>query len=215
MTQDQRNKIGFIWASIARIYGKELEKNTLKIMIDSVEDLQFEKIISSLNNWPKTSKLNRHPFPAELRELIIPEINERSVAIVLARKIDKAIRDHGSMWDQGIMGFNGIFFEGGGKIFPTWKEAVIEELGQIGWATIVQKGGWLQTRNSANEMDEQGFIAQTRDQIQANIQLEKQGVDLRLLEMPKPKSFLGIPSLSDKNTLNFIETKRMENEWQT
>jgi hypothetical protein len=205
MTQEERQSVGEYWLGLAQMYGKDINRIAMKIMLDSVDDLPADGVVKALEGWARTSKLGRHPLPADIRDVINPPVDDRAVAIVLARKIDKAVSKHGWAWDHGIMGSNGIYFEGGGKVFSTWKEAVIEELGPIGWATISQKGGWLQTRNSANEMDEQGFIAQTRDQIQANMQLERQGVDLARLEMPKPSANEGSLQLTNIQKLITIK----------
>jgi len=187
MTQQERNTMGEYWVGLAQMFGRDLSKMSLKIMLDAIDDLDFQDCMNALSKWAQTSKLGRPPLPADLRDMINPPVDDRAVAIVMARKIDKSVRDHGWAWDHGIMGPDGVYYVGNGKPFATWKEAVLEELGPIGWATICQKGGWLQTRNSANDMEEVNFIAQTRDQIQSTMQLERQGVDLAKLDMPKPK----------------------------
>jgi len=133
-------------------------------------------------------------LPAELREAINPLVDKKAFATELARKIDKAISRHGYNWDKGFFGPNGIYWENDqGHIFTSFKEAVISEIGPVGWHVVCARGGWLNTRNSANEMEQGIFFAQMREQIAASLQLSEQGVDVAKIVMPTKEKTLGHP----------------------
>lgn len=206
MNQRERTHLAEQWAGLAQMYGRELNKTSLKIMIDAVEDLELKDVICAFTEWVKTSKQSRYPLPADIRQIVQPETDDKSLAIVLARKLDKAISTHGYNWEEGYFGANGNYWEGAMRAqFPSFKEAVLSELGPIGWATIRLKGGWKQTCQSANEMEEGMFIAQTRDLVQSNMELERQGVDLAKLDMPKPKNEITSANESIKSLLSSVK----------
>lgn len=205
MTPQERIAVAEAWTVIAATFGRDLTRATMKAMLDAIDDLPFEAVMRSLNGWMRTSKTGRHPYPAEIREAIHPEVNSRLSATEIARKIDRACIKHGFYWSQGIMGPNGFYFEDDkGNKFPTFKEAVISELGLIGWHAIYTRGGWEQMAQSANSMDEGQFIAQLRDQCEASIQLQKQGYDFLALDMPGSKK-----ESIDSNILKLLGDKKL------
>lgn len=186
MNHEERIKVGEVWVGIAGMYDKQINPQSLRIMLDAVDDISFEKLMRAMNDWTKTSKLSRHPYPADLIAMVNPEIDKKLVAIDLARKIDKAVAKHGYNWQEGFFHSDGNYWnDDKGNKFYSFKEAVISELGEIGWHAICARGGWLRVRESANAMEEGTFIAQMRDQIQSSMALAEAGHDVTKIEMPK------------------------------
>ncbi len=193
MTQLDRDNVAQAWLTIAQMYGKELAVPVLKVMVDAVEDMPANDVLNFLGRWPKITKAERHPFPKEVRDGIKPPIDSKILAIELARKIDKSICDHGATWSHGCWyGEQGPFFEarvnGKTELFGTFKEAVIAELGPIGWNVICTRGGVENVLSAIREMDEGTFIAQLRDQVQSTYQLAEQGVDVTRISLPDKQS---------------------------
>lgn len=198
MTQQERNLVGELWINVALMYGKEIQAPALKLFLNSVDDLQSVDILSALNKWIRVSKMGRHPFPSEIREMINPQLDSREVAMTLARMIDKAVTKFGYTWAWGEQVNGETYFKGGNEYHWTFKEAVIAELGPLGWHAICSKGGWQNLRDSANDMEEGTFIAQLRDQIQSSHNLAKSGADLTKIEMPSQKK----QELSNEGSVN-------------
>lgn len=192
MNQAERQKVGEYWLGLASMYGKEINQMALKIMLDSVSDLPAEKVLKAFNEWSMSSKQNRHPLPADIREMISPNLDQRAVANDLVRKIDRAIMKHGYVWQEGYFHENGNYWQANEKIFVSFKEAVIEEVGPIGWHVLCSRGGWANICRSSNEMEEGQFVAQLRDQIQGSMSLAEKGIDVSQIDMPKP-SLLEVP----------------------
>lgn len=193
MTDHERAQIGSTWLILAQMNGKEVQPAALSMMLDAISDLPAQKVINALNDWCAKSKAGRHPFPAELRDMVKPAIDSKALAIDLARKIDKSICDHGATWSHGCWyGEQGPFFEarvnGKTELFGTFKEAVIAELGPIGWNVICTRGGVENVLSAIREMDEGTFIAQLRDQVQSTYQLAEQGVDVTRISLPDKQS---------------------------
>lgn len=195
MNLEERKRIGELWVGLGSMYGKEIPRQTMTLMLNAIQDLNPLSIEKVLNEWAVKSKLGRHPLPVEIREAINPTLNSRDVANELARKIDKAVGRYGYMWASGVMGPDGFYWDGGGEKWGSFKEAVIAELGDVGWHVVCSRGGWSHVRESANEMDEGQFIAQMRDQIESTIRLKQSGVDVTKISMPsgEHKSLTGEP----------------------
>jgi hypothetical protein len=191
MSQEERSRLAEYWLNLAVMYGKDIPRPTLRLMVDAVCDLGFGPIMGALEKWAKTPGKHSYPLPGDIRGILMPEIDLKAVAVALARKIDNCVSKHGWAWDQGVFSEDTMIFMGGDRPHATFKEAVIAELGPIGWEIIRQKGGWASTCRSANEMEEGMFIAQTRDLVHATLQLESQGVNLQQLGMPTKENLQG------------------------
>lgn len=185
MNQEQRTKIGRVWVSLAQLHGKELNPGVLKMILDSVSDLDPDQVLNALNQWAKTSKMLRHPLPAEIRQMVCPELDENSIAIEIAHKIDYLVIKLGYAWEMGIFNGDGmIYLNTKNQAFLNFKDAVISEIGEIGWAVVCKRGGWRAVAQSSNEMEEGTFKAQMREQVKAVMTMQKHGADLARLEMP-------------------------------
>lgn len=205
MNTNERVAVAEIWGVIAATCGKDLNQVSLKMMVDAVDDLPGNEVVAALQRWFRETKTHRFPLPAEVRYLVRPKPSSRVVAIELARKIDKALMSHGYVWESGYFSSNGYLWEsntGSGRIsFPSFKDAVIAELGEIGWHAICSRGGWSRLIESQKVMDEGQFIAQLRDQIESSTILAEQGVDVAMIEMPK-RSDAGNGSISNRSDVS-------------
>lgn len=156
MNTQQRNLIGERWIGLAQMYGKEVTKSALTIMLTSIEDLDPAKVLQALDKWAVNSKLARHPFPAELRELINPKVENRDLAIETTQRIRQAVSKFG--WPN-----------------PDQARAFI---GEEGWVAVSRMGGWQWLcQNLGVEIPEHAFIAQTRDALNSRLNLESAGID--------------------------------------
>lgn len=154
MSPDQRAKAAEAWASVAAVYGRDLSRPSLKIMIDAVEDLPGHKVIEAILAWPRTAKQMRHPYPAEIRELIKPTVSTDALAREAAARIVQAIGKFG--WAQ--------------------PEAARAFIGEIGWQVVKRYNGWgYICENHGVELDPGTFHAQARDLAKTMIELEQAG----------------------------------------
>lgn len=213
MTQDQKNKIATVLAYMCEYYSKSLSKPAIQMMVEDLADLDFQQVYDAFGTYRKDPRNSQFPLPAKIREVINPAIDKRNVAVELAYRIDKAISKHGYNWVDGYYSEKGNYWnDNKGNTFSTFKEAVISELGEIGWHAICSRGGWSRVSSSANEMQEGQFISQMRDQIQATITLKEQGVDVARIGMPSAGSSLQIEQglQSSKDVLSLISSKSEE-----
>lgn len=201
MTQEQRNNLGQILMAMGIMYGRnDLTPPVLSMYLDDLEaaGLSFDQAVQAVTRYRRESKNTRFPLPSQLIETLRPTSDPKALANDLARRIDKSLTSHGYLWHHGyfhdyddnrqpICRFEANTPEGK-KVFWTWKEAVIAELGEIGWHAICSRGGWDALAQSQREMPEGMFIAQLRDQVDASITLVRQGVDVTQIALPAPKN---------------------------
>jgi hypothetical protein len=156
MTQQERIRIGELWMGLAQMYGKEIPRPALSIMLNAVADLDAVKIEKALNDWAMTSKLSRHPLPADIREIIQPTMDPSHEAQECVSLIFESIRQFG--WADPL----------GAK----------EHMGELAWGIVVSHGGWTNLcQNLGTEISESTFRAQARDLAIARITSGRRGLD--------------------------------------
>lgn len=186
MTSEQKNEVARLYNATCKVFDKVLDADVLKMQVEDLADLPFEKVMRALIDYRRNAKNTTWPRANKIREIINPKIDTKDLAVELSRKIDKAISKFGWGWSEGVFINGETYFLGGGKYHWTFKDAVIAELGEIGWHVIATRG-WIQLRNSANEMNEGVFIAQLQNQVQSSLNLASQGVDITKIELPSSK----------------------------
>lgn len=173
------------YVTTAMLYDKVVDRNLAYLAASDLSDLPFQECMMALQKYRKNSFNKCWPKPADLRVIVNPKGDSRHVAITLAYAIDKAISKHGWSWEKGYYGLNGNYWKDkDGNTFNTFKDAVISELGEIGWHVICSRGGWNNLCESSRNMEEGIFIAQLRDQAQASITLKDQGIDITKIALP-------------------------------
>lgn len=126
MTQDERNKVGTAIAFTAQYYGREFKKEVLAMMVSDLEDLSATAVLEALNAYRRDPKSKTFPLPAQIRDLISPEINPEAEARELLGRVKSAITQFGYM--QG--------------------ESARNYIGDTGWQIVRDAGGWLNLCNS-------------------------------------------------------------------
>lgn len=148
MNQEQRNQIGRTWVDVARMYGKELQPGTLRIMLDAVVDLDPDRVLAELRRWVQESRRMTFPLPGELRHMIIPQVDPDAMAREIAGRCVDAIKRFG--WPQ--------------------PENAREYIGEHGWTAIEHSGGWMHfCREHGVGIDPGIFSAQARETIKGRI----------------------------------------------
>lgn len=144
MNAFERQQIGDKWLDIAAMFGKDISIQSLKMMLNAVDHLDFEKTNQALDKWVKTTKLGRHPYPSELITLVSPELDESDIAKIIAGKIQEAVSKFGYSNYNDAMTF----------------------VGPLGKKVVDRFGGWSYLcENLGLNIQIGTFIAQARDMI--------------------------------------------------
>ncbi len=126
MTQDERNKVGTAIAFTAQYYGREFKKEVLAMMVSDLEDLSATAVLEALNAYRRDPKSKTFPLPAQIRDLISPEINPEAEARELLGRVKSAITQFGYMQEESARNY----------------------IGNTGWQIVRDAGGWLNLCNS-------------------------------------------------------------------
>lgn len=150
---------------LAEFYKESLTPNQIKMYSEDLEDLSAEKLRESIVRYRRDPKNQKFPLPTMLRSMLSPSSNIRSIGTEIAQKIYKAISRHGSEWAIGYISTDGpnyfIGYRGDEKrIFTNWRDAVIWEIGDLGFE-VIRLIGWKQL--CEDETDKGIMIAQMRD----------------------------------------------------
>lgn len=187
MNQENRKKIAYELEAMGVYYSKQLNPQALSMMVSDLEDLPIELVLMAIKKYRQNPKNRTFPLPAQIREVITPQTDDRSLSIELSRKVLKALNNHGWAWQHGFYENGKPYFEDDkGNRFDSFREAVISELGNLGWEIIETRGGWQNLALMANEQEEGIYAAQLRDQIEATLKNKKAGVDISKIPIPSP-----------------------------
>ncbi len=187
-----RISIGELWIGLAQMYGKDISKPSMSIMLNAISDLDSRAVEKVLNEWAKTSKLGRHPFPAEIREKINPQLNSKDLARDTSMRVVQAVQKFGY----------------------TQPEEAETFIGPAGWVAVKRWGGWKYICEGLGvTLDVTTFAAQLRDLLESQVNLERSGVDLnkpaieqsKKEELDNPEGQRRIAQL-----LNLNKTKEMK-----
>jgi hypothetical protein len=186
----------------ANYYSFSLSRQVLEMYVDDLSLWPEQKVIEAYKTYRRNPKNKSFPLPASIIEILNPTLDKKNVAIELSRKIQRCISRHGWNWEQGNWSEDGNYWiDLNNRVHWTFIDAVESDLGEIGWQAIRSRGGWKALCESSNEMDEQGFIAQSRDQISAELNNSELGVKIEDLKMPTPENPLQVS--------NVIELKKL------
>ena len=183
--------------SLAKICKFDLDEDTLDLYERHLASLGFKAVAFAIEDIAANRKTNE-PFPSirEIREKIIPEVSNKSVADDVANRLIAAFKKHGSNWGSGYFSTshpNNHFFEArtpeGVKHFDTFQEAFLAECGEVAWQTVQRMGGyssvcgeWGMSENPS------AFRAQLRDMVQSIMEQAKAGKLNTPPALPEPQN---------------------------
>lgn len=169
-TQEQRNIFAKEFILTAKLYDKEIGIDLAKMIIEAIEDLNFEECRKALKIYIADPKYKTWPRPADIRSISNPYLENTDQGKLIAAKIYEAIGKFGYSNYLQAMEFIG----------ETGKEAV-NKFG--GWSLICEQVGPI--------IQPSTFMAQMRDLVTVMIKEKQTGNNLNQLEY-KPENNLKI-----------------------
>lgn len=143
MNGTERVAIGELWLGLAAMYGREIPRAALSLMLNAIADLDAARVELAMNEWVKSSKNRMHPLPGDIRAMVEPVVDIDSAAREIAGRITGAITKFG--WCNA-------------------RDAEIS-IGEAGWRVVQLWGGWMSLcQNHGLKIDPNAFYAQAREQ---------------------------------------------------
>lgn len=167
MNQQERIGIGELWMAVGQMYGKEINRMALGLLLDAVDDLPANDVAKALKEWVAKSTQQRHPSPAEIREKVRPTPQDKDIAVNTTMRVVEAVKKFG--WPN--------------------PEDARKFVGEAAWKVVCSFGGWMYIcENLGASISLTTFIAQCRDALTAEIGLKKAGVDTTLPALEQPNA---------------------------
>lgn len=132
----------------ARYYGRKIDDDVLLMMAEDLADLCEDEVIAAYHSYRRNPKNRVMPLPAQIREIVQPEIDVDSLAKEIASRIAGAIPKYG------------------------WSNAAAARafIGDDGWRVVERFGGWVYLcENYGLSVDAGTFYAQTRDLLRVRL----------------------------------------------
>lgn len=142
MTVGEKKTLMMLFSQYAEIFNRNLSAQTLATLVESLVDLPYSQVYSTLSDWLKSNQA--FPMPAQIREIICPGVTGKDEAIDAVNRIMSAISS---------CGYNN-------------PDRAKEKVGELGWAAVQRFGGWSQLCQSVTSYDIEPTIrAQLRELI--------------------------------------------------
>lgn len=171
MNYEERVKVAEAWAGIAAVFEKTLPKSALVVMLDAVDDLSYNDVITVLTNWVGKTKTNRYPYPAEIREQIRPAISNEHLAREAAARVIQAVSKFG--WCS--------------------PEQAKDFIGDLGWRGVERFGGWRHICSSlGTSVSQDAFYAQLRGLCESGQELARVGMGNEPIQLPEPSRVVNL-----------------------
>lgn len=140
-------------------YGRQLADDAIRMYVMDLQDLPYKQVVEAMKKY-RMNTANRQLFlPAHIREIIFPSLNSKDLARLTAARITEAISKFG--WSNA--------------------EGAKAHIGDEGWKHVQRAGGWLYLcENMGLSLSPTTFLAQARDSIESEINLQRAGVDTSL-----------------------------------
>jgi hypothetical protein len=140
MTEEQKVHLSeTVLPVMAEVAGKSFSTAAIVMMVESMDDLDYDAVIKTLSEWGRTSRY--FPHPSDIREKIKPEINPSDDAELVANLVISAV----------------------GKYGYTNPDKARKLMGELGWETVKLMGGWKHLCEALEHDNETTFRAQIRN----------------------------------------------------
>ena len=120
MNPVERSQLLSLFVGMSAYYGQEIPDPALRLYVDDLDDLPFDRVAWALKELRRDPKTTRCPLPAVIRAKLNPEADPESEATLIASRIVGCVA----------------------KIGPYRSVEARMALGPVGWAVIQMEGGW-------------------------------------------------------------------------
>lgn len=162
-TQEQRQVIGNLWLDFSVTYGRKMTRESIRLLINGVQDLPFEKVLPVLEGWMASKQATQFPMPHLIRDLISPRPDDETLARAAASRVIEAVGKFG--WNNSHL--------------------ARAYIGELGWVAVTRIGGWQYLcENLGSELSLTTVQAQVRDLLAAESKLDRLGMHDQPIGLP-------------------------------
>lgn len=190
MSADPRKALAYEIAGLAQYYGRKLEERVLGMMVDDLADLPLEPVLDAFKNYRRNPKNRFFPLPAQIREIVAPEITPEAQGREIAASIQEAVVRFG---------------------YPNG-ELARAFLGHAGWEVVKRFGGWAHLcQNLGVAIDITTFHAQARQLAEDTVRYSGKTRHLQIAPPPRADLFIADEKARDPDiALNDKKTEQIK-----
>jgi hypothetical protein len=164
LTEQELKQLKKIIFVTAEFYGKSLIPEVIQMYASDLKDLDFQKVELAYEKYRKDPRHKFSPMPAEIRQIVHPELTPENVAIDIADRVWRAIQRFGYTNPADAEDF----------------------IGPVGWKVVGPD--WISLCQHTDFGDRGVFIAQVRKSIGAKLEaIAVEEDDRRTLQMSNVK----------------------------
>lgn len=163
MSSDNLSQIQVLLIALAEYYQKPLTENQLVMYAEDLSRFESEKVQAAMYTYRNNPKNKFFPIPAQLIEVLEPEIDPSLQAIEISARIWQAIANFGWPNPEGAKDF----------------------IGEIGWHVVTRMGGWPSLCDQVMQSDGGMLRAQMREMAKATMERQKLGMLFETPSFPK------------------------------
>jgi hypothetical protein len=154
VTPQETARLAQSFALYAAYYRVKLDDEVLKMYAEDLSDLELMEVQEAMRLYRKNPK-NRHmPLPAQIREMLEPQLDDDALARDAASRIVAAVSKFGWCNSSDAKAY----------------------IGELGWRVVDRHGGWLYVcENLGRSLDVGMFQAQARELAKTQIQFSRAG----------------------------------------
>lgn len=164
MTFEERKKAAKAMAAFAKMYGRDLDQDTLSLILDKLADLSFDDFMMAIVVYSDDPRNKTFPVPAQLKAIVLQRKDPRTEAIEASARIVSAVSSCG--W--------------------TNPNSAKQYIGELGWRCVQMIGGWQYVcENLGVNINVSTFQAQMRDLAEASFTRSANGFGDQPPELPE------------------------------
>jgi hypothetical protein len=175
----------------ANYYNRTLSPQVLEMYVEDLSGHDDLAIINAYKAYRRDPKNKTFPLPAQILEIVSPQLSKETQAQEIASRIVHAIPK---------FGYNGF-------------AQMAEYVGPIGVEVVRSFGGWAYIcENHGAALDPGQFFAQARDKVKAKLEIQASGVsEAQLLgntprpELPEPQKQIEPPEFTEQEQAKMLE----------
>lgn len=142
MTQRELLRIAELITIQYALHGLTVNDTVVLYNAKLLSDLPFDRVCSAFEQYSKTNKTGKPPMAAHIRDIVLPLMSPKEIAVDIGATISKAVTKFG--WSN--------------------PEGAKEAIGPIGWQVVQVFGGWSHLcENLGATINTTTFLAQARD----------------------------------------------------
>ncbi len=162
-TRDQREKLTEAITALCGFFNKDMPDIAFRMYAKLLMEHPFDSVMDAVQRVLRDPSVRAMPTPAQVMATVHPPISPAADARDVATILFATCRKKGDFWNAGTFVNGQLYFEGKGQFWPTFEEALMAEVGEVGFAVVKRYGGWGAFWSVYNLSPDGVFLAQVRD----------------------------------------------------